>query len=364
MEELDRQAIIRVKQRLARLFEPNPWIYWPDLLVSAALGWTAFVGSLVVSSALASAACLFVSVFALYRALAFTHELEHRANELRGFRAAWHLLIGIPFCLPHFQYREVHRIHHSTRYYGTPEDPEYLPFVAEGSFKHPIRFLLLGLVFPFMVATRYLVISPLALVSPRVRTWSDTKASSFVMKLDYERALPGAREMTLWRWEEYTTTLVAWSLVLLVAFGPLPALLLAHWYLVMAGIMLVNGVRALAATHVYASTGALLSFEDHIGDSINVERRSILNALVCPLGLSLHATHHIFPTLPYYGLRRAHEALMAERRGEGSPLQFYADAQWSHVVTAIARLIRLTRAGTPATSSREPGTPVAATPEF
>jgi fatty acid desaturase len=363
VDELDRQAIIRVKQQQAHLFQPNPFIYWGDLLLSAALGWSAFVGSLVVSSGLLRAGCLLVSIFALYRALAFTH--EHLANhEPRGFRAAWHVLVGIPFCLPHFQYREVHRIHHSTRYYGTPEDPEYLPFVAERSFKHPVTFMLLALVFPIMVALRYLVISPLALISKRVRTWSDTKASSFVMKLDYARSLPGQREMMTWRSEEYTTTLAAWGVVLLVILGPLSALLLFHWYLLLAGIMLANGVRVLAATHVYASSGALSSFADHIGDSINLERRSILNALVCPLGLSFHATHHVFPTLPYYALRRVHEALMAESRAEARPLRFYVDAQWSHLGSAIVRLIRLTREGKPAPASPAGGLPDVAAADF
>jgi fatty acid desaturase len=345
MEELDRRAIVRVKQQIAHLFEPNPWIYWSDLLSTSALGWAAFVLAFRVESALATAACLFVAIFAHYRGLVFTHELEHLpAGSLPGFSAAWHLLEGMPCLVPHFVYRGVHRIHHSARYYGTAEDPEYIAFVRQGSLREPVRLLGLALIFPLMLAVRYLVLSPLSLCSTKLRRWVQVNASSLVMKLDYQRQLPSGAEMRAWRIEEITTSLYAWTVVLLVAFGPLPLLALGFWWIVMGGAMFANCVRGLAATHRYDSAGEQLSFDAHIGDSFDLQKFSLLHLLIAPLGLSLHATHHVFPSLPYYALPRAQALLVRECEGEGKPLAFYAAGQWSSLTASIPRLIRLTRA--------------------
>jgi fatty acid desaturase len=346
VEELDRQAIIRVRQQLAPWFKPKAWIYWSDMLMSAALGWGTFALALRASSRSSAAVYLIVSMFALYRVLAFTHELEHQANGVApGFRGVWHVLVGMPFCLPHFVYRNVHRIHHSKRYYGTPADPEYIPFVAQRSFKHPILMTVLALLFPIIVALRYLVLVPVAVFSRRLRTWLDTKASAFTLVLDYSRVVTEGKERSLQRVEEFSTTLCVWSIVILVAYNQLPALALAYWYLVFAGFMLANALRGLAATHRYESNGEVMPFDLHIYDSVNLERLSLLNELVCPLGLSLHATHHIFPTLPYYALRRAHRDLMEETRAEGQPLRFYSSGQWSHLFPALGKIWRAIRTG-------------------
>lgn len=370
MEELDRQAIIRVKHQLAHLFKPNPWIFWTDLIVSSTVGWTAFVLSLNVDSFALTALCLVVSAYAMYRTLAFTHEMEHlKDGDLPYFRAGWHLVCGAPFCMPHFIYRGLHRIHHSTRYYGTPEDPEYLPFAAQGSFREPILFMALAFVFPLMVSARYLLMAPLSLFSPALRKFVVTKASGFVMKLDYSRRVPTGRDMLIWRIEEVTTVIFVWSVVALVWIGSLPALLFVHWFIVLASIMVLNGFRGLAATHRYASSGEVLSFEDHIYDCVNLNRFSLLNELVGPVGLTYHATHHIFPGLPYYALPKAHRLLMQESEGEGKPLGFYQACQWGTIRLAIARMIQLTREGKPqvgrAPLSAEPKpTAAAAYPDF
>ncbi len=368
MQEVDRQAIIRVKQQLAHLFKPNPWIYWSDLIASGALAWGAFAISLRVESIALTALCLFVSTYFSYRMLVFTHEMEHfNDGDLPYFRAAWHVLCGAPFCMPHFIYRGLHRIHHSTRYYGTPEDPEYLPFVAQGSFREPITFIILAFVFPIMVALRYLVLAPLSLFLPSLRRWVVTKASGFVMKLDYARRVPTGRDMTIWRIEEVTNVIFVWAIVGSIFAGVLPAAVLLHWFVVLGSIMILNGFRGLAATHRYASSGEVLSFEDHIYDCVNLNKFSILNELVAPVGLSYHATHHIFPGLPYYALAKAHRLLMQEAEGEGKPLGFYLACQWSTIDRAIARMIRLTKEGKPHVSRAAPeAAPVvpAAFPDF
>lgn len=334
MEEVDRLAIIRVKQQLGSLFKPKLWIYWLDLSLSAASAWAAFVWSLHVTSVWSIALLLFVCVYAMYRTLLFTHELEHQPDgALPWIRPAWHLAAGMPFGLPHFVYRDIHRIHHSTGYYGTPDDPEYFPYVARGSYREPIMFAILPFLFPLIIVFRYLVLSPLALFVPAVRTAIDTKASAFVAKFDFVRTLPTGREMRIWRVEEYTTTAFWWAVLAAVWFGLFPATVLLHWWIVYVTIMQLNSVRGLTA-HRYCAPGHVLTFEGHIHDSVNLEGYSPLNMLVGPLGLHMHATHHVFPTLPYYALRKAHRLLMKESEAEGQPLKFYVAGQWSNVLNA------------------------------
>jgi fatty acid desaturase len=183
------------------------------------------------------------------------------------------------------------------------------------------------------------------------------------MKLDYARRVPTGREMTIWRIEEVTTVIIVWTIVGMILAGVLPPAVLLHWFIVLSSIMVLNGIRGLAATHRYVSSGEVLSFEDHIYDSVNLNKFSILNELVGPLGLSLHATHHIFPSLPYYALPKAHRLLMQEAEGEGKPLGFYLACQWSTINRAIPRMIRLTKEGKPhvsrPASEATPAVPVA-----
>jgi fatty acid desaturase len=47
-------------------------------------------------------------------------------------------------------------------------------------------------------------------------------------------------------------------------------------------------------------------------DSVNYPKFSIIAEMWGPVGLRFHALHHLFPSLPYHNLGRAHERLMAE----------------------------------------------------
>src|SRR5262245_35296051 len=42
MQHVDRNAVVNVKQQLQSWSKPRPWIYWSDVLLSAAVGWSAF----------------------------------------------------------------------------------------------------------------------------------------------------------------------------------------------------------------------------------------------------------------------------------------------------------------------------------
>ena len=45
-------------------------------------------------------------------------------------------------------------------------------------------------------------------------------------------------------------------------------------------------------------------------DSINVPGNLFITALWAPVGLRYHATHHLFPQMPYHNLGKAHRILV------------------------------------------------------
>ena len=103
-------------------------VYWPDMLVSAAVGYAAMAGAILLESPWAALASAALAVLALYRALLFIHELTHiHRTALPGFRFVWNLAVGVPMLTPSFMYEGVHTLHHARTRYGTAEDPEYLP---------------------------------------------------------------------------------------------------------------------------------------------------------------------------------------------------------------------------------------------
>src|SRR5205807_2763548 len=94
-------------------FTPDPRIYWSDMLLSAAVGWTAFALSVAETRLWRRGGLLILAAFALYRAVLFIHELTHlAAHELPAFRTAWNAVVGVPLLLPSFLYEGVHTDHH------------------------------------------------------------------------------------------------------------------------------------------------------------------------------------------------------------------------------------------------------------
>ena len=118
-----------LRRRYSTAYRPVPWIYYADMLASAALGWGAF--------ATANWAARFsplwflagaVATFALYRAVLFIHELSHlKRDSVPGFEVAWSLVVGFPLLVPSLMYVGSHGEHHRRTIFGTDKDPEYQP---------------------------------------------------------------------------------------------------------------------------------------------------------------------------------------------------------------------------------------------
>jgi fatty acid desaturase len=97
----------------------------------------------------------------------------------------------------------------------------------------------------------------------------------------------------------------------------------------------LNWIRNLAA-HRYANMGSEMTFAEQVEESINLDRSSLLTLLLFPVGLRYHGLHHLFPSLPYHALGKAHRRLM-KTLPEDSP---YRKTCCPGFFTAVRDLLR------------------------
>jgi len=326
------------------LFAPNPRIYWLDFLFHVTLGWTAFVLTLQVQPLSAwQLICFLVTALAFYRAIIFTHELAHlRKNTFGAFRFVWNVTCGFPFMVPSFMYNGVHNDHHKRNVYGTREDGEYLPFAVEQPFKI-VLYLLLIFVLPLLLAARFILLAPLSLLHPGLRRIVWESASSLTIDFAYRRPESASRDEKSWPWQEFFTFLYGATAIGLVVTGFLPWQVLLLWYAVSVLMFLLNSLRTLAA-HCYRNPGdTVMTFPEQYLDSVNVPGNRWVTPLWAPVGLRYHATHHLFPSLPYHALGEAHRRLVRDLPDNTLYLQTSRNSLWD----ALRRLWREARSHHP-----------------
>ena len=294
----------------ADLFEPNPVIYWVDAFGSAAIGWTAFATSVVATPFSAThLIATGVAVFALYRAILFIHELSHLAKgRLPGFNAAWDVVVGCPLALPSFMYHGTHLDHHRKTVYGTPGDPEYVPYGVPPATKL-VRALVEPFLAPIALFARFLVLAPLSLVlGGRLRDFVTASASTLAINLAYRREAPKGALRTRWLWTETLAAAMAVGVVVAVIVEFWPVRVLLQWYVTSACIAHVNNIRTLAA-HRYRNAGGEMDVQGQLADSVN-NPGGWITELWAPVGLRWHGLHHFLPDVPYHNLGKAHLRLM------------------------------------------------------
>jgi len=331
-----------MKKIVADLFAVNLWIYWADFLISAAVAWVCFfLTEQAPALSLPEFAYFTVTVFALYRASLFIHELTHQDRRtLRGFSFVWNLLIGIPLLVPSFLYRGVHIDHHRKAMYGTDEDGEYLPFGASPPWRS-VLYLGQAILLPFLLVFRFFVLVPASLIHPKIRHFVMTHCSSFAIRTDTARKIPTSHE-DLRNWYVLEGLAFAWCLTLfaLLADGIVPLGTLRHIYLLMVATFFVNSIRTIGA-HRYRNRSAKeLTFAEQYEDSVNVIGPWLVMELVAPVGLRYHALHHLFPSMPYHNLGVAHRRLIAQLPADS----IYHVANEPNLFTALATHWRNTRA--------------------
>ncbi|MCA9149429.1 MAG: fatty acid desaturase, partial [Planctomycetales bacterium] len=308
-------------------FQVRPAIYWTDFLFSYGLGIYCYQqvrgGSMLVphqgfTGQPWQAVCFFVSCLCFYRVALFIHELVHqRTSELRVFRFVWNLTCGIPFLMPTFVYYS-HIDHHRRAHYGTQQDGEYLPMVHRRPW-YVLYYLSWSFLIPIAVVFRFMVLTPLAWMSRRGRRWVHRHASSMVMDPSYIRPLPSASTLRIIRIQELGCFLWCWGIAVLppVLLHRTALAFAVHAYLSAVVIILLNSLRTLGS-HRWANAGGEMTFVEQLLDSVNYPHHGLTAELWAPIGCRYHALHHLFPSMPYHQMKRAHRILM-DRLPQDSP---------------------------------------------
>jgi fatty acid desaturase len=332
----DDKAMLRAARDLTKgLGEAKPGIYWPDMLISAAIGYAGIATAILSENLIVQIAAGLLAALALYRAEMFVHELTHiHRDALPGFRTGWNLLVGIPLLTPSFLYEGVHVIHHKRTQYGTVEDPEYLPLALMKPWSLPL-FVLVAILAPVALLVRFGVLFPLGLIVPAVRAFTWERFSALSINPEFRRKPPEGELVARVRWQEAGASL--WAIALMgsafvVGWQPL-AIALS----ILSLTAVLNQLRTLVA-HLWENEGEPMTVTAQFLDSVNVPPPGIAAEIWAPVGLRYHALHHLMPSMPYHDLPEAHRRL-ARELGTGST---YEGANHPGMAVLVARIAKST----------------------
>lgn len=297
----------QAREIVSDLHQRSPLIYWTDFLLSISGAWLVtliyFIAPLWSALQYVS---LVVASLLFFRAGTFIHEIIHMPpGQMVWFGRVWNLLQGIPLLMPWVLYRN-HVDHHSAQHFGSPEDGEYLPLAAS-PIRETIKYLAQAPLLPVFTIIRFGILGPLSWLHSGLREWVLTRASAAITNPYYRKRFPNRDEGHL-KLVEALCLVYLVGLALLLYWRVVTGIHLLMAYVLLAAALTLNLIRNLAA-HRYDNRGDLMSHADQIGDAINITGQNWLTVLMFPVGLRYHALHHLFPTLPYHNLGKAHRRL-------------------------------------------------------
>ena len=313
-------SLSQARQIVLDLYTPNPRIYFLDFGLTVLLGHAMFVVGAMLTYWLPEplalrlplqAACLVINIVCWYRCSIFIHELVHlRGGTFNAFRLFYHATFGVPCFLPSFVYY-THLNHHRS-HYGTPEDAEYIPVELRSRWVL-VEFLLQSFLAPLAGFLRFGILSPLGWLVPWFRRRNLERRSSLVFESWFLRPQPTAKIWRIITIQEISIFLwcVAAILLLTTVLRPWAVGLVVQFYLALAGVAFVNALRTITS-HDWAGDHEEMTWEEQLLDSTNFPDRPWIDELWAPTGQRFHATHHLFPTMPYHNLGIAHRRLMEQ----------------------------------------------------
>ncbi|MEA3263198.1 MAG: fatty acid desaturase [Pseudomonadota bacterium] len=310
-------------------------IYWPDMLISAAIGYAGLAGAILLDVTWQAVLAGIVSALAFYRALLFIHELTHiHRVALPGFRLGWNALVGVPMMMPSLMYENVHTLHHARTRYGTVEDPEYLPLALMKPWSLPM-FILVALLLPIGLLIRSAVLVPLGVIVPPLRRLVWERASALSINPEFRRRPAEGEFARQVFWQELGASVWAMFLVWYAVMQDWRPL--AIGLAVISVTAVLNQVRTLVA-HLWQNEGEPMTVTAQYLDSVNVPPPGLLAELWAPVGLRYHALHHLLPSLPYHSLPEAHRRLAGLLGAEST----YAKANYPGLLPLVGHLAKST----------------------
>ena len=166
----------------------------------------------------------------------------------------------------------------------------------------------------------------------------------------YVRPLPSESEYRTWLIQEIACFAVVWVVPWFIFRGRIPWYFLIQAYATAVVVLTVNALRTLGA-HRYLYRGEELTFADQLVDSLNYPRWPLAAGLWAPIGLRFHALHHLFPSMPYHNLGKAHRRLMAKLPADSPYRQTVATSLPRAILDLWQSAHSSTRATTAATSN-------------
>lgn len=338
-------SLSEARQLVLDLYAPNPTIYFVDFGLTILLGHAMFVVGAMLTYWLPEplalrlslqAVCLLVNILCWFRASMFIHELVHiRSGTFNAFRFFYHAAFGVPCFLPSFIYYT--HINHHRSHYGTPEDAEYVPIELRSRWVI-ILFVLQSLVAPLAGFIRFGILSPLGWLVPWFRRRNLERRSSLVFESWFLRPQPSPKVWRIITIQEVSIFLwLALAAVLLsTVLRPYAIGLIVQFYLALAGVAFINSLRTLTS-HRWAGDHEEMTWEEQLLDSTNFPNRAWLDELWAPTGERYHATHHLFPTMPYHNLGIAHRRLMEKLPADSLYRQTNRTSFWGELFDVFRR---------------------------
>jgi len=303
-------ARLAIRDAPTDYFAVNAKRYWIDFLVSLVCAYTSSTFFLLAPLGSWVQWVTFpISVFWLYRLGSLVHEVCHLGqHEMQAFKATWNLLVGVMTFTPSPFFTRHHRDHHSQRFYGTLEDPEYVANVLEGgNWRSVLGYAFHICMFPIMVYLRFLLV-PFTFLHPKLRETVLERASALTMNFQYRRKLNAydRRSIVVMEWMCFIRAALI-PMTIFVGIAPLSRIPLL--YLLGLSTLVLNQMRQLADHH-FEGDGSRVDVESHVLDSCNFSGNDLLTRLFFPFSIRYHALHHLFPSMPYHNLQAAHRYLV------------------------------------------------------